>query len=225
MFLLLFGHFIIQLTELCEYHISGQLKVAPEHISDKVLDQMGKSKKEVYDRFVKKYFEIDKKFNMNQFLVPYLMSSHPGCDLTESIKLSEYIKEMGYTPEQVQDFYPTPGSLSTTMYYTGINPFTKEKVYVPNDQKEKNMQRALLQFKNPENYNIVKEALVKGHREDLIGFDKKSLIPPRPMKTNAKFTRNKKSKVPFSKTTSNLKTTPKKASNPDLKHNPRTRQG
>ncbi|MCB2290457.1 YgiQ family radical SAM protein [Clostridium sp. CS001] len=181
--------------ELCEHHISGQLKVAPEHISDKVLDQMGKSKKEVYDRFVKKYFEINKKLNKNQFLVPYLMSSHPGSDLKESIKLSEYIKEMGYTPEQVQDFYPTPGSLSTTIYYTGINPFTKEKVYVPNDQNEKNMQRALLQFKNPENYNVVKTALIKAQREDLIGFDKKSLIPPRPMKlTTSKFSRNSKGK-------------------------------
>jgi len=179
--------------ELCEHHISGQLKVAPEHISDKVLDQMGKSKKEVYDSFVKKYFEINKKLNKNQFLVPYLMSSHPGSDLKESIKLSEYIKEMGYTPEQVQDFYPTPGSLSTTIYYTGINPFTKEKVYVPNDQKEKNMQRALLQFKNPENYDVVKAALIKAQREDLIGFDKKSLIPPRPMRlpTNSKFSRTK----------------------------------
>ena len=192
--------------ELCEHHISGQLKVAPEHISDKVLDQMGKSKKEVYDRFVKKYFEIDKKLDKNQFLVPYLMSSHPGSDLVESIKLSEYIKEMGYTPEQVQDFYPTPGSLSTTIYYTGINPFTKEKVYVPNDQREKNMQRALLQFKNPENYKLVKEALVKAHREDLIGFDKKSLIPPRPLKanTNVKFSKNKKSKVTDPKPDSKL---------------------
>lgn len=182
--------------ELCEHHISGQLKVAPEHISDKVLDQMGKSKKEVYDRFVKKYFEINKKLNKNQFLVPYLMSSHPGSDLKESIKLSEYIKEMGYTPEQVQDFYPTPGSLSTTIYYTGINPFTNAKVYVPNDQNEKNMQRALLQFKNPENYNVVKTALIKAKREDLIGFDKKSLIPPRPMKLNTtpKFSRNSKGK-------------------------------
>ncbi|MGH4137240.1 YgiQ family radical SAM protein [Clostridium sp.] len=180
--------------ELCQYHISGQLKVAPEHISDKVLTQMGKSKKEVYDRFVKKYFEIDKKFNKNQFLVPYLMSSHPGSDLTESIKLSEYIKEMGYTPEQVQDFYPTPGSLSTTIYYTGINPYTKEKVYVPTQQKEKNMQRALLQFKNPANYNLVKEALIEAHREDLIGFDRKSLIPPRPLRStsNMKFSRNKR---------------------------------
>ena len=137
------------------------------------------------------------------------------------LELSEYIKEMGYTPEQVQDFYPTPGSLSTTMYYTGINPFTEEKVYVPNDQKEKNMQRALLQFKIPENYNIVKEALIKAQREDLIGFDKKSLIPPRPIKanTNAKFSRNKNSKVTASKTTSKassklLQNCPKTASKP-----------
>lgn len=180
--------------ELCQHHISGQLKVAPEHISDKVLDQMGKSKRNIYDGFVKKYFEIDKKYKMNQFLVPYLMSSHPGSDLAESIKLSEYIKEMGYAPEQVQDFYPTPGSLSTTIYYTGINPFTKETVFVPTAQKEKNMQRALLQVKNPENYNIVKEALTIAHREDLIGFDKKSLIPPRPMKTNTKFKGVKNSK-------------------------------
>lgn len=231
--------------ELCEHHISGQLKVAPEHISDKVLDQMGKSKKEVYDRFVKKYFEINKKIKKNQFLVPYLMSSHPGSDLKESIKLSEYINEMGYTPEQVQDFYPTPGSLSTTIYYTGINPFTKEKVYVPNDQKEKNMQRALLQFKNPENYNIVKAALLKAQREDLIGFDKKSLIPPRPIKanTNAKFSRNKTSKVTsssvtsknapkttsetVSKTTSKiaLKTAPKTTSKPTSKVNTRNNKG
>lgn len=189
--------------ELCEHHISGQLKVAPEHISDKVLDQMGKSKKEVYDRFVKKYFEIDKRLNKNQFLVPYLMSSHPGSDLAESIKLSEYIKEMGYTPEQVQDFYPTPGSLSTTIYYTGINPLTKEKVYVPTEQKEKNMQRALLQVKNPDNYNIVKAALLKAKREDLIGFDKKSLIPPRPLTANTNFAKNKSTKPNVKRTTTN----------------------
>ncbi|MCB2292886.1 YgiQ family radical SAM protein [Clostridium algoriphilum] len=227
--------------ELCEHHISGQLKVAPEHISDKVLDQMGKSKKEVYDSFVKKYFEFNKKIDKNQFLVPYFMSSHPGSDLKESIKLSEYIKEMGYTPEQVQDFYPTPGSLSTTIYYTGINPFTGEKVYVPNEQKEKNMQRALLQFKNPENYSIVKEALVKAHREDLIGFDKKSLIPPRPLKTNtnSKFSKRKHSKASAPKTGSNvdvkptsktvLKTDTKPFHNRTTKttpkFNPRKRQG
>ncbi|GLC32087.1 YgiQ family radical SAM protein [Clostridium omnivorum] len=163
--------------ELCKHHISGQLKVAPEHISNKVLAQMGKPSKEVYNRFTKKYFEINNKLGKKQFLVPYLMSSHPGSDLNAAIELALYIKEMGYTPEQVQDFYPTPGSLSTTIYYTGINPFTKEQVYVPVEQKEKSMQRALLQFNVPENYNLVKEALIKAHREDLIGSGSKCLIP------------------------------------------------
>lgn len=163
--------------ELCKHHISGQLKVAPEHISNKVLAQMGKPSKEVYNRFTKKYFEINNKLGKKQYLVPYLMSSHPGSDLNAAIELALYIKEMGYTPEQVQDFYPTPGSLSTTIYYTGINPFTKEQVYVPVEQKEKSMQRALLQFNVPENYNLVKEALIKAHREDLIGSGSKCLIP------------------------------------------------
>ncbi|MDD3223358.1 MAG: YgiQ family radical SAM protein [Clostridium sp.] len=166
--------------ELCKYHISGQLKVAPEHISDKVLEKMGKPKKEVYNRFVKKYFEINKELGMNQYLVPYLMSSHPGSDLNAAIELALYIKKMGYTPEQVQDFYPTPGSLSTTMYYTGIDPRTGEKVYVAKKQHEKNMQRALLQFAKPENYRIVKEALLKAGREDLIGEGENCLIPSTP---------------------------------------------
>jgi uncharacterized radical SAM protein YgiQ len=169
--------------ELCKNHISGQLKVAPEHVSDRVLAQMGKPTRQVYDRFVKKYHEINKKIDKKQFLVPYLMSSHPGSDLHAAIELALYIKEMGYTPEQVQDFYPTPGSLSTTIYHTGFNPITGEKVYVPRDFHEKNMQRALLQFAKPENYNLVKEALIKAHREDLIGSGSKCLIsynpPPR----------------------------------------------
>lgn len=168
------------LEELCKHHISGQLKVAPEHVSDKVLKQMGKPTREVYDRFTKKYFEANKKLKKNQFLVPYLMSSHPGSDLHAAIELAQYIKSMGYTPEQVQDFYPTPGSLSTTMYYTGINPLTGEKVYVPKEQKEKNMQRALMQFSIPENYKLVKEALIKAGREDLIGRGKDCLIPENP---------------------------------------------
>ncbi|AVQ45835.1 YgiQ family radical SAM protein [Clostridium botulinum] len=163
--------------ELCEHHISGQLKVAPEHISDKVLNLMGKPTRNVYDSFVKKYYDINKKIHKNQFLVPYLMSSHPGSDLKAAIELAQYIKKMGYTPEQVQDFYPTPGSLSTTMYYTGVNPLTEEKVYVPKDQKEKSMQRALLQFSIPDNYDLVKEALIKAHREDLIGNGSDCLIP------------------------------------------------
>ncbi|GAA0744525.1 YgiQ family radical SAM protein [Clostridium oceanicum] len=163
--------------ELCKHHISGQLKVAPEHISDKVLSCMGKPKKEVYNAFVKKYFSINKKLNKKQFLVPYLMSSHPGSDLNAAIELALYIKQMGYTPEQVQDFYPTPGSLSTTMYYTGINPLTSKKVYVPKSPKEKSMQRALLQFTVPKNYDLVKEALIKANRLDLIGSGPNCLIP------------------------------------------------
>lgn len=167
-------------TELCRYHISGQLKVAPEHISDKVLSQMGKPRMDVYNKFVKKYFEINKKLGKEQYLVPYLMSSHPGSDLNAAIELALYIKKMGYTPEQVQDFYPTPGSLSTTMYYTGMNPLTGEKVYVPKKQKEKNMQRALLQFNLPKNYRLVKEALTAAGRNDLIGNDSHCLIPKNP---------------------------------------------
>ncbi len=163
--------------ELCEHHISGQLKVAPEHISDKVLKLMGKPTRNVYDSFVKKYYDINKKIHKKQFLVPYLMSSHPGSDLKAAIELAQYIKKMGYTPEQVQDFYPTPGSLSTTMYYTGLNPLTGEKVYIPKEQKEKSMQRALLQFTIPDNYDLVKEALLKAHREDLIGNGPDCLIP------------------------------------------------
>jgi uncharacterized radical SAM protein YgiQ len=166
--------------ELCKYHISGQLKVAPEHISDRVLSKMGKPGKSVYNKFVKKYFEINNRLGMKQYLVPYLMSSHPGSDLNASIELALYIKEMGYTPEQVQDFYPTPGSISTTMYYTGLDPMTGEPVYVPKKQHEKNMQRALLQFSKPENYKIVKEALLAANRDDLIGGGPDCLIPASP---------------------------------------------
>ena len=162
--------------ELCEHHISGQLKVAPEHVVPKVLNQMGKPTREVYDKFVNKYFQINKQIDKKQFLVPYLMSSHPGSDLNAAIDLALYIKEMGYTPEQVQDFYPTPGSLSTTMYYTGFNPITGEKVYIPKTPEEKEMQRALIQFAVPKNYQKVKKALIKAHREDLIGNNKNCLI-------------------------------------------------
>ena len=168
--------------ELVQYHISGQLKVAPEHVSDAVLDRMGKPRNAVYNKFVDKYFALNKQYGMNQFLVPYLMSSHPGSTLKEAIELAEYIREMGYNPEQVQDFYPTPSTLSTVMYYTGIDPRTMEKVYVPTDPHEKAMQRALIQYRNPKNYYLVKEALLKAHREDLIGSGPKCLIravPPR----------------------------------------------
>lgn len=172
--------------ELCEHHISGQLKVAPEHINDKVLRLMGKPKNEVYKKFEKKYFEINNKLGKKQFLVPYLISSHPGSDLKVAIELALYIKNMGHTPEQVQDFYPTPGSLSTTMYYTGINPLNNEQVYIPKTPEEKSMQRALLQFNKPENYNIVKKALIKAGREDLIGSSKNCLIPFNPPKKKSK---------------------------------------
>ncbi|MEG0308236.1 MAG: YgiQ family radical SAM protein [Clostridium sp.] len=166
--------------ELCEHHISGQLKVAPEHISDKVLCEMGKPSKDVYERFKNKYTAINEDLGKSQFVVPYLMSSHPGSDLTTAIELGEYIKSMGHMPEQVQDFYPTPGSLSTTIYYTGINPMTKKKVYVAKTQREKNMQRALLQFGNPDNHGLVKSALISCEREDLIGTGKKCLIAENP---------------------------------------------
>ena len=168
--------------ELVQYHISGQLKVAPEHVSDAVLCRMGKPRNAVYNRFVDKYFALNKQYNMNQFLVPYLMSSHPGSTMKEAVELAEYIRDMGYNPEQVQDFYPTPSTLSTVMYYTGLDPRTMEKVYVPTDPHEKAMQRALIQYRNPKNYYLVKEALIKAHREDLIGSGPKCLIravPPR----------------------------------------------
>ena len=171
--------------ELVQHHISGQLKVAPEHVSDTVLDRMGKPRNAVYNRFVDKYYHLNKHFGKNQFLVPYLMSSHPGSTIKDAIVLAEYIREMGHNPEQVQDFYPTPSTLSSVMYYTGLDPRKMEKVYVPTDPHEKAMQRALIQYRNPKNYYLVKEALIKGHREDLIGSGAKCLIravPPRQSK-------------------------------------------
>ena len=192
--------------ELCEHHISGQLKVAPEHISDRVLCEMGKPSKEVYDKFITKYHAVNKKLGKKQFVVPYLMSSHPGSDLNAAIELGEYIKSMGHMPEQVQDFYPTPGSLSTTIYYTGVNPFTNKNVYVAKSQKEKNMQRALLQFGNPENHNIVKTALVSCHREDLIGNGKNCLIPVSPIKKKKSSSNSKNKKKVTNETFAQKKT-------------------
>ena len=168
--------------ELVQHHISGQLKVAPEHVSDAVLSRMGKPRNAVYNRFVDKYFALNRQYGMNQYLVPYLMSSHPGSTLKEASELAEYIREMGYNPEQVQDFYPTPSTLSTVMYYTGLDPRTMEKVYVPTDPHEKAMQRALIQYRNPKNYYLVREALIKAHREDLIGSGPKCLIRAVPPK-------------------------------------------
>lgn len=166
--------------ELVQHHISGQLKVAPEHVSDVVLARMGKPKNAVYKRFVDKYHALNQQYGKKQFLVPYLMSSHPGSGLQEAVELAEYIRDMGYNPEQVQDFYPTPSTLSTVMYYTGLDPRTMERVYVPTDPHEKAMQRALIQYRNPKNYYLVREALQKAHREDLIGYGKKCLIRPAP---------------------------------------------
>lgn len=165
--------------ELVEHHISGQLKVAPEHICDAVLEKLGKPQKEVYERFVRKYHKLNEQLGKKQFLVPYLMSSHPGSTLKEAIELAEYLRDLGYMPEQVQDFYPTPSTVSTVMYYTGIDPRNGKKVYVCRNPHEKAMQRALIQYRNPNNYELVKEALLKGGRKDLIGFDKKCLIRPR----------------------------------------------
>lgn len=167
------------LKELCEYHVSGQLKVAPEHISDNVLKRMGKPENSVYRRFMKEYEKMNEKLGKKQYLVPYLMSSHPGSTLTEAVELAEYLRDLGYMPEQVQDFYPTPSTLSTCMYYTGYDPRTMEKVYVPTNPHEKAMQRALIQYRNPKNYELVAEALKAVGRTDLIGFDKKCLIRPR----------------------------------------------
>ncbi len=166
------------LKELAEHHVSGQLKVAPEHISDAVLEKMGKPRRAVYEQFVKKYEKINASLGKKQYLVPYLMSSHPGASLKEAVELAEYLRDFGYMPEQVQDFYPTPSTLSTVMYYTGIDPRDGSKVYVCKNPHEKNMQRALIQYRDPKNYKLVREALIKAGREDLIGFDKKCLIKP-----------------------------------------------
>lgn len=163
--------------ELLKYHVSGQLKVAPEHISDNVLKHMGKPENEVFNRFSEKFYKLNEQMGLKQYLVPYLMSSHPGSTLRDAVKLAEYLCRHRINPQQVQDFYPTPGTISTCMFYTGIDPFTMEKVYVPRSPKEKAMQRALLQFRNPDNYEIVKEALLSVGRGDLIGNGPGCLIP------------------------------------------------
>ena len=167
------------LKELCEYHVSGQLKVAPEHVADPVLKRMGKPSNRVYQKFVRDYKAMNETLGKKQYLVPYLMSSHPGSTMKEAIALAEYLRDLGYMPEQVQDFYPTPSTLSTCMYYTGLDPRTMEPVYVPRNPHEKAMQRALIQYRNPKNYDLVREALETAHRTDLIGFDKKCLIRPK----------------------------------------------
>lgn len=164
------------LKELIEHHVSGQLKVAPEHISTNVLKYMGKPAGKTYERFREKFFRINEKLGKKQYIIPYLMSSHPGSTLKDAIELAEYLRDIKYQPEQVQDFYPTPGTLSTTMFYTGLDPLTMEEVYIPRTKEEKAMQRALLQFGNPKHYNLIYDALVKANREDLIGNGPKCLI-------------------------------------------------
>ncbi len=167
------------LYELCKYHVSGQLKIAPEHISDRVTRLMGKSNRAVYLRFVEKFRRMNERLGKKQYLVPYFMSSHPGSELSDAVELAEFIRDMGYHPQQVQDFIPTPGTLSTCMWYTGLDPMTGEKVYSAKSYEEKRMQRALMQYWLPKNHEIVRKALHLAHREDLIGFGPKCLVRPR----------------------------------------------
>ncbi|MBQ7428855.1 MAG: YgiQ family radical SAM protein [Butyrivibrio sp.] len=195
------------LREICKYHVSGQLRVAPEHISNNVLSKMGKPGVEIYNAFIKEFDKVNKELNMDQYIVPYLMSSHPGSKLEDAIALAEYLRDHHILPDQVQDFYPTPGTVSTTMYYTGYDPQTMQEVFVERDPHAKAVQRALIQYKRPENYELVKEALIKAGREDLIGFDAKCLIPPRKMNTDKKHFNNAKK---GGHKTSALKSSPKK---------------
>lgn len=167
------------LKELCQDHISGQLRVAPEHISDQILRAMGKPPHNVYQQFLDRYGRVNRLTGKKQYVVPYLMSSHPASTLKEAVELAEYVRDLGYMPQQVQDFYPTPGTVSTCMYYTGLDPRTMKPIYVPKKPHEKAIQRALIQYRDPKNYELVKEALLKAGRGDLIGFDRHCLIPPR----------------------------------------------
>ena len=167
------------MRELIKHHVSGQLKVAPEHVAEEVLYYMQKPAGDTYDRFRQKFFDITEKVGKKQYIIPYLMSSHPGSTLNSAIELAEYLRDIKYQPEQVQDFYPTPGTLSTTMFYTGLDPLTMKPVYVPKSKHEKAMQRALLQYSAPRNYELVHQALVEAGREDLIGMAPRCLIKPR----------------------------------------------
>jgi len=181
------------IKELCEHHVSGQLKVAPEHVSDSVLKLMGKPENSVYEKFQARYKKVNERLGKKQYIVPYLISSHPGSALKEAVELAEYLRDLGYMPEQVQDFYPTPSTISTCMYYTGLDPRTMRTVYVPKSPHEKAMQRALIQYRNPKNYELVMEALKKAGRTDLIGFDKKCLIRPRQFSKEKQWVRKEKS--------------------------------
>lgn len=179
------------LKELCRYHVSGQLRTAPEHVSDNVLRRMGKPGVKTYNAFLREFDRVNRELGMNQYVVPYLMSSHPGSTLQDAIALAEYEKKTGINPRQVQDFYPTPGTISTCMYWTGIDPRDMSRVYVASDPHEKAMQRALIQFRDEENYDLVKEALLRAGRKDLIGFGADCLIPPRKIRHGRKRSRNR----------------------------------
>ena len=192
------------LEELAKYHVSGQLRVAPEHVSDTVLHYMGKPEHAVYEQFRKDFAQANQKAGLKQYAVPYFMSSHPGCTLKDGVKLAEYVRDMGFMPEQVQDFYPTPSTMSTCMYYTGIDPRTGKSVYVPKDPHEKAMQRALIQYKNPANRELVKEALKKAGRGDLIGPDRKCLIKEGTISKNPDSTAKTASKLKKKKTIRNV---------------------
>ncbi|MGX9755215.1 YgiQ family radical SAM protein [Clostridioides difficile] len=202
------------LRELIEHHVSGQLKVAPEHISEEVLEYMQKPAGKTYDKFRQKFFAINEELGKKQYLIPYLMSSHPGSTLNSAIELAEYLRDTHYQPEQVQDFYPTPGTLSTTMFYTGIDPLTMKPVYVPKSKRDKAMQRALLQYRAPRNYDLVYSALVEAGREDLIGFGHRCLIKPKDEKPY--FNRNSSNKSSSNKNRN-------KASIENKKHNANNR--
>lgn len=167
------------LHELVAHHVSGQLRVAPEHVSPAVLEAMGKPPREVYDRFCEAFRSETEAVGKKQYVVPYLMSSHPGSTLKEAVELAEYVRDMGFNPEQVQDFYPTPSTVATCMYHTGLNPHTMQPIYVPKTPHEKALQRALIQYRNPANWELVREALLKAHRPDLIGWGEKCLIRPK----------------------------------------------
>lgn len=198
------------LKELIAHHISGQLKVAPEHVCNKVLSLMGKPSHKVYQEFIAKYKALNKKLDMDQYVVPYLMSSHPGSDMNAAIELACYLKRNGLHPEQVQDFYPTPATLSTTMYYTGLDPRTLKSVYVPKTYEEKAAQRAMLQYYRAENHDIIRSALKKAKRADLIGYGPNCLVPPLKPQRDEKFPRTKKF---FSREEKQPKTEKKKVKN------------
>ena len=172
------------IRELAEYHTSGQLRLAPEHISENVLRIMGKPGNEVYQQFVREFEHASEEAGKEQYVLPYLMSSHPGSTMKEAVELAEFCRDLGYNPEQVSDFYPTPSTISTCIYYTGVDPRTMEHVYCPTDPHEKAMQRALIQYRNPKNRKLVAEALKRAGRKDLIGYGPKCLIRPNRQKSD-----------------------------------------